>query len=84
MEEEFDLSDIMSEEVEGGELAGAGKADRLKEVEEQLKVGGGRGRGEGGFSSFLTQNNPCHPESIGREAVGRGMPEPKDMVPTGG
>ncbi|PNW80706.1 hypothetical protein CHLRE_07g326600v5 [Chlamydomonas reinhardtii] len=38
VEEEFDLSDIMSEEVEGGELAGAGKADRLKEVEEQLKA----------------------------------------------
>ncbi|KXZ53874.1 hypothetical protein GPECTOR_6g792 [Gonium pectorale] len=36
VEEEFDLSEIMSEEVEGG-VAGA-KADRLKEVEEQIKA----------------------------------------------
>lgn len=37
LEDEFDLSDILSEEVEGEGLVG-GKADRLREVEEQLKA----------------------------------------------
>ncbi len=46
LEDEFDLSDILSEEVEGEGLVGS-KADRLREVEEQLKVGAGL-RGEGG------------------------------------
>ncbi|KAG2492483.1 hypothetical protein HYH03_009148 [Edaphochlamys debaryana] len=36
VEEEFDLSDILAEEVEGGGVAG--KADRLREVEEELEA----------------------------------------------
>ena len=35
IEEEFDLSDIMSEEVEGGVSS---KESKLREIEEQLKV----------------------------------------------
>ncbi|GIL63968.1 hypothetical protein Vafri_17880 [Volvox africanus] len=35
--EEFDLSDILSEEVEGGAVGGT-KAERLREIEEQLKA----------------------------------------------
>lgn len=35
VEEEFDLSDVMSEEVEGGENS---KEKKMREIEEQLKV----------------------------------------------
>ncbi|EFJ40007.1 hypothetical protein VOLCADRAFT_108380 [Volvox carteri f. nagariensis] len=38
VEEEFDLNDILSEEVEGGAGLGGTKAERLQEIEEQLKA----------------------------------------------